>query len=94
MKNLFAFLTALTLVWLSVLSCSCFLSCNRAPEVPDPEAGLPAFPKPAEQISSVPLTRTEAAEPAPEPREVSFQSTPSTETEAPGSRRKIGRAHV
>ena len=61
MKKLFAFLTALTLVWLSVLSCGCFLSCNRAPEVPDPEAGLPAFPKPAEQISSVPLTRTEAA---------------------------------
>ena len=35
------------------------LSCNRTPEVPDPEAGLPPFPKPSEQISKVPLTRAE-----------------------------------
>ena len=36
-------------------------SCNRgpAPEVPDPEAGLPPFPKPSEQIDKIPLTRSE-----------------------------------
>ena len=34
-------------------------SCNRAPEVPDPEAGLAPFPKPSEQIDRVPLTRAE-----------------------------------
>ena len=36
-------------------------SCNRgpAPEVPDPEAGLPPFPKPSEQIDKIPLTRAE-----------------------------------
>ena len=34
-------------------------SCNRAPEVPDPEAGLAPFPKPSEQIDIVPLTRAE-----------------------------------
>jgi len=38
-----------------------FCSCHQAPEVPDPEAGLPAFPKPTEQIEKIPLTRAEEA---------------------------------
>ncbi len=43
------------------LGMSLFIACRQAPEVPDPEAGLPAFPKPAEQIDKVPLTRAEEA---------------------------------
>lgn len=35
------------------------LSCNHGNDVPDPEAGLPPFPKPSQQISRVPLTRAE-----------------------------------
>ena len=47
--------------WILGVFAICILACNRAPEVPDPEAGLPAFPKPTEQISSIPLTRAEQA---------------------------------
>ena len=43
------------------LGMSLFIACRQAPEVPDPEAGLPAFPKPAVQIDKVPLTRAEEA---------------------------------
>ena len=61
MRKILTSLTAVTLAWFSVLSCGCILSCNRAPDFPDPEAGLPAFPKSSEQVSSVPLTRAEQA---------------------------------
>jgi serpin B len=43
------------------LGLTLFIACRQAPEVPDPEAGLPAFPKPAVQIDKVPLTRAEEA---------------------------------
>ena len=53
MKRIYAiFLTAAACLSLS-------FSCNQAPEVPDPEAGLAPFPKPSEQIDRVPLTRAE-----------------------------------
>ena len=35
------------------------LSCNKTDDVPNPEEGLPPFPKPATQIDRVPLTRAE-----------------------------------
>ena len=35
------------------------LSCNKTGDVPDPEEGLPPFPKPTTQIDRVPLTRAE-----------------------------------
>ena len=35
------------------------LSCNKTADIPDPEEGLPHFPKPATQIAEVPLTRAE-----------------------------------
>ena len=35
------------------------LSCNKTPVVPDPEDGLPPFPKAAHEIDRVPLTRAE-----------------------------------
>ena len=37
------------------------LSCNKTPDIQDPEDGLPHFPKPATQIDRVPLTRAEQA---------------------------------
>ena len=44
---------------LAVVTLALLCSCNRTPEVPDPEAGLPPFPKPSEQIDKIPLTRSE-----------------------------------
>ena len=35
------------------------LSCSKTPDVPDPEDGLPPFPKAAHEIDRVPLTRAE-----------------------------------
>ena len=35
------------------------LSCNKAPDIPDPEEGLPPFPKAEHEIDAVPLTRAE-----------------------------------
>ena len=35
------------------------LSCSKAPDISDPEDGLPHFPKPSTQIDRVPLTRAE-----------------------------------
>ena len=35
------------------------LSCSKTPAVPDPEEGLPPFPKAAHEIEFVPLTRAE-----------------------------------
>ena len=35
------------------------LSCKKTDDVPNPEAGLPPFPKPETQIDRVPLTRAE-----------------------------------
>ena len=35
------------------------LSCNKTPDIQDPEDGLPRFPKPTTQIDRVPLTRAE-----------------------------------
>ena len=35
------------------------LSCNKTPDVPDPEDGLPPFPKASTEIDAVPLTRAE-----------------------------------
>ena len=37
------------------------LSCSKTPDIQDPEAGLPPFPKAAEEIDRVPLTRAEEA---------------------------------
>ena len=37
------------------------LSCNKTPDIQDPEDGLPRFPKSATQIDRVPLTRAEQA---------------------------------
>ena len=37
------------------------LSCNKTPDIQDPEAGLPPFPKAAHEIDRVPLTRAEQA---------------------------------
>ena len=37
------------------------LSCNKTPGIPDPEDGLPPFPKAAQEINGVPLTRAEQA---------------------------------
>ena len=37
------------------------LSCSKASDIPDPEAGLPPFPKAAHEIDRVPLTRAEQA---------------------------------
>ena len=37
------------------------LSCSKTPDIQDPEAGLPAFPKAAHEIDRVPLTRAEEA---------------------------------
>ena len=37
------------------------LSCNKTPDVPDPEDGLPPFPKANQEIDGVPLTRAEQA---------------------------------
>lgn len=37
------------------------LSCNKTPGIPDPEDGLPPFPKAAHEIDRVPLTRAEQA---------------------------------
>ena len=50
-------ISTILMLWAACLPL--ILSCNRALEVPDPEAGLPPFPKPSEQISNVPLTRAE-----------------------------------
>ena len=36
-------------------------SCDKTPDIQDPEDGLPRFPKPATQIDRVPLTRAEQA---------------------------------
>ena len=44
---------------MAVIALPLVFSCNRAPEVPDPEAGLAPFPKPSEQVDEVPLTRSE-----------------------------------
>ena len=35
------------------------LSCSKTPDIEDPEAGLPPFPKAAHEIDRVPLTRAE-----------------------------------
>ena len=35
------------------------LSCNKTADIPDPEEGLPHFPKASTQIAEVPLTRAE-----------------------------------
>ena len=35
------------------------LSCSKTPDIQDPEAGLPPFPKAAHEIDRVPLTRAE-----------------------------------
>ena len=35
------------------------LSCNKNPGIPDPEEGLPPFPKAEHEIDRVPLTRAE-----------------------------------
>ena len=35
------------------------LSCSKTPEIPDPEDGLPPFPKADHEIAAVPLTRAE-----------------------------------
>ena len=35
------------------------LSCNKIPGIPDPEEGLPPFPKAEHEIDAVPLTRAE-----------------------------------
>ena len=34
-------------------------SCNKTPGIPDPEEGLPPFPKAEHEIAGVPLTRAE-----------------------------------
>ena len=46
--------------WTAVLL-ALTLSCSKAksPDIPDPEDGLPPFPKPSTQIDRVPLTRAE-----------------------------------
>ncbi len=50
-----------TLIIAATLCLPLFFSCREAREVPDPEEGLPAFPKPSEQIDRIPLTRSEEA---------------------------------
>ena len=37
------------------------LSCSKTPDIQDPEAGLPPFPKAEHEIDRVPLTRAEEA---------------------------------
>lgn len=49
----------LHLLLLAAFCLPLFFSCQTVGEIPDPEEGLPAFPKPAEQINRIPLTRSE-----------------------------------
>lgn len=47
-----------TLGWAAILM-ALALSCSKTSDIPDPEDGLPPFPKAAHEISRVPLTRAE-----------------------------------
>ena len=49
-------------LFLTIAVClSVSFACNRTPDAPDPASGEIPFPKPAEQIDRVPLTRAEEA---------------------------------